>query len=156
MKTFKFKTTLKRPEGIGTWHYVDTPIRAQEEFDKKGKIRINGKINGVPFSATLIPRGNGEHFIVLAKATREKVGLEIGDEMKMEIWEDTSERVVSIPIDFQTVLSTDAGINTNFNNLAYSHKKAYVDWINDAKKEETRNNRMTKALAMIAENKKLR
>ena len=101
MNKISFNTTLKRPEGIGTWHYVDTPIETEKAFGTKGKVRIDGKIKGVEFKATLIPRGNGEHYVVLDKTIRETTRIEIGDSFEMEIWEDKSERRVEIPADFQ-------------------------------------------------------
>ena len=156
MKVFSFRTILKRPNGIGTWHYVDTPIQAKKEFDTKGKVRVSGKINGLPFYGTLIPRGNGEHYIVLDKSIRNRVKIKIGDELKMEIWKDSSKREVIIPDDLQIALSSKEGAQSFFRDLAYSNKKAYVDWINNAKKEETREARISKAIGMLTEKKKLR
>jgi uncharacterized protein YdeI (YjbR/CyaY-like superfamily) len=40
-----------------------------------------------------------------------------------------------------------------FENFAYSHKKEYLQWITEAKTEETRNKRMATALEWIAEGK---
>jgi uncharacterized protein YdeI (YjbR/CyaY-like superfamily) len=34
--------------------------------------------------------------------------------------------------------------------MAYGHRKAYVDWVEQAKKQETRDNRIRKAVDMIA------
>jgi len=39
-----------------------------------------------------------------------------------------------------------AGVLTYFETLAYSHKKEYIMWIEDAKKEETRMSRIEKAI----------
>ena len=44
---------------------------------------------------------------------------------------------------------------TNFNNLAPSHKKNYVLWISDAKREETRTKRLKEAVQLLKQNKKL-
>ncbi len=40
-----------------------------------------------------------------------------------------------------------------FTAFSYSHKKEYVQWITEAKTEETKNKRMISAIEMIAENK---
>jgi hypothetical protein len=42
-----------------------------------------------------------------------------------------------------------------FEKMAFTHRKEYIRWIEEAKKEETRLNRITKAINMIAMNKKL-
>ena len=156
MKTFKFKANLKRPDGIGTWHYVDTPIQAEKEFGSKGKVPICGTIDAIPFAATLIPRGNGEHYIVLDKNIREQTGIEVGDEINLKVWKDNAERVVTVPDDFEESLSSNRDANAFFQGLAYSYKKAYVDWINSAKRESTRTTRIAKSVTLLADRKKLR
>ena len=42
---------------------------------------------------------------------------------------------------------------TTFENFSYSHKKEYVEWITEAKREETRNKRLTTAIAWMAAGK---
>lgn len=42
-----------------------------------------------------------------------------------------------------------AGLLNYFESLAYSHKKEYLMWIGDAKKEETRKNRIEKAISKL-------
>jgi uncharacterized protein YdeI (YjbR/CyaY-like superfamily) len=41
----------------------------------------------------------------------------------------------------------------NFEKFSYSHKKEYIEWINEAKQEATRNRRLAAAVKMIAEAK---
>jgi len=40
-----------------------------------------------------------------------------------------------------------------FNNFSYSHKKEYIEWITEAKTEETRNKRMAAAIEWMTEGK---
>lgn len=40
-----------------------------------------------------------------------------------------------------------------FNNFSYSHKKEYVEWITEAKTEETRNKRIATAIEWMSEGK---
>lgn len=42
-----------------------------------------------------------------------------------------------------------AGVLKYFESLAYSHRKEYVRWIEEAKKQETREKRISKAIAML-------
>ncbi len=66
------------------------------------------------------------------------------------------DKKVNIPDDFHSNLLKNKNASVYFNDLAYSYKKAYVDWINNAKKEVTRVNRITKSIEMLEENIKLR
>jgi hypothetical protein len=61
---------------------------------------------------------------------------------------------VEIPSDFQKILNKHKDAKNIFDKLAYTHKKEYVRWITEAKKEETRDRRILKAIEMIKQNKK--
>jgi uncharacterized protein YdeI (YjbR/CyaY-like superfamily) len=58
-----------------------------------------------------------------------------------------------IPLYFSTALSKNKKASIAFEAFSPSHKKEYVDWITEAKTEDTRNRRMATALEWIAEGK---
>lgn len=58
-------------------------------------------------------------------------------------------RSVEVPEDFQEALNSKPDAKAFFDELAYSHRKEYVRWITDAKREETRKNRIDKAVDML-------
>lgn len=60
-----------------------------------------------------------------------------------------------IPDYFLQALSANLQAETNFQNMPPSQKRYYMNWITDAKKPETRQKRITQALSMLEQNKKL-
>jgi uncharacterized protein YdeI (YjbR/CyaY-like superfamily) len=74
----------------------------------------------------------------------------------VEIELDTEPREVNVPADFQMALSRDPGAGRFFDTLSYSHKSAYVLWIESAKKDETRQRRIPEAVRMLKEGRKQR
>lgn len=54
-----------------------------------------------------------------------------------------------IPPDLMDALSLDKAARQAFEALPPSHKKEYVQWILDAKKEETRNSRVIKTIEKL-------
>jgi hypothetical protein len=68
---------------------------------------------------------------------------------------DKSARMVILPDDFRNALSAKADVLGLFEKLAYSHRKEYVQWIEGAKKPETRERRIKQAVEKLAEGKKL-
>lgn len=58
-----------------------------------------------------------------------------------------------IPDYFTKALGKNKKAKQVFDNFAYSHKKEYMQWITEAKTEETRNKRMATAMEWIAEGK---
>jgi uncharacterized protein YdeI (YjbR/CyaY-like superfamily) len=71
----------------------------------------------------------------------------INNEKGLKITE-AKDKTVIIPADFKKQLIKNK-LFPYFENLAYSHQKEYVMWINDAKKEETKISRMDKAIEKL-------
>gem|GEM_PF-3064664 len=45
---------------------------------------------------------------------------------------------------------------TRFDKLSHTHRKEHVQWINEAKRPETRQNRLSKTIDMLLNGKKIR
>jgi uncharacterized protein YdeI (YjbR/CyaY-like superfamily) len=58
-----------------------------------------------------------------------------------------------VPAYFRTALNQNKKAKTTFDNFSYSHKKEYVTWIAEAKREETREKRLKTALQWLAQGK---
>jgi hypothetical protein len=57
-------------------------------------------------------------------------------------WADPVKKTVRIPQDLSVALQKKKKISEYFDSLAYSHKREYVEWIIEAKKDETRKARI--------------
>lgn len=60
---------------------------------------------------------------------------------------------VTVPADLKAALAKNAKAGKTFENFSYSHKKEYVDWITDAKREEARTKRLKLAIQWLAQGK---
>ena len=65
----------------------------------------------------------------------------------------TEKKELIIPKYFLTVLNKNEKALKVFENFSYSHKKEYVEWIIEAKTEETKNKRMATAIEWMTEGK---
>jgi uncharacterized protein YdeI (YjbR/CyaY-like superfamily) len=63
---------------------------------------------------------------------------------------------VDIPEDLAQALEDLPQAKEAFNQLSYSHKKEYVNWILSSRQAETRQHRIEKALILLSQGKKLR
>ena len=64
---------------------------------------------------------------------------------------DLDERTLDMPNDFDEALDAHVIARARFDKMSYSHQKEYVEWIEAAKKDETRARRIVKAVEQIAE-----
>jgi uncharacterized protein YdeI (YjbR/CyaY-like superfamily) len=61
--------------------------------------------------------------------------------------------VMNIPRELTSVLKSNKKAETTFNDFSYSNKKEYIEWINGAKTEDTRNKRLETAVEWLEEGK---
>ena len=57
------------------------------------------------------------------------------------------------PDDLAAALKKNKKAQASFESLSPSHRREYVEWITEAKREETRAKRLEQAIAWIAEGK---
>ena len=60
---------------------------------------------------------------------------------------------LTVPADLKAALAKNAKARKTFENFSYSHRKEYVQWITDAKREETRKERLKKTIQWLAQGK---
>jgi len=65
----------------------------------------------------------------------------------------TDKKELIIPDYFLKVLGKNKKALKVFEEFSYSHKKEYLEWITDAKTDDTRNKRISLAIDMIQEGK---
>lgn len=152
----RFETTLEKPDASGTWTYFTVPFVVEKAFGSKSRVKVKGTIDSFPFRSSLMPRGDGTHYMVVKKSIRDAIGKGRGDTIKVSIDIDTEVRDVNVPEDFRSALAMHKKALTVFQTFSYSHKKEYVDWIETAKRPETRIRRIHIAVEKIAEGIRLK
>lgn len=135
---------LKDQEHNGS--YCEIPFNVFETFGKK-RVKIKALIDAVEYRGLLTPMG-GKYGVFMNKEVRDKVGKTYGDLVHISIEEDDEPRVVEIPDDLLQLMIENE-VKPFFDSLSFTHQKEYVQWILDAKKEETRQNRLVKAIEMM-------
>jgi len=63
---------------------------------------------------------------------------------------------LEVPADLQAALAKNKKARENFERFAPSHKKQYIFWITQAKREETRRRRIDETIKLLTEGKKSR
>ena len=109
-------------------------------------VRVN--VNGVTLPLRLARMG-GENLIGLARAAREQAGVTIGSAYQVDIVADEAARSVEVPEDLAAALAGNGTARAAFEALADSHRKEFVRWISEAKRDTTRAQRVSKTLEML-------
>jgi hypothetical protein len=146
MKKKKFIGKIIDAGGGGA--YVEIPFDVEKEFGSK-RPKIKATIDSEPYRGSLLRMGTQCHILGILKEIRTKIGKAPGDEVAIIIESDDKPRVVEIPGDFQKALDDDPIAKEEFARFSYSHKREWVLWIENAKKAETRESRILKAIATL-------
>jgi hypothetical protein len=133
MTDLTFKTKLMRPEEVGTWTFASISMELANRAQLRARMRIRGTIDGTHFRSSLMPARDGDVFVIVNKELREKIGKGHGEVVEMT-WVGILRRLLTVFPDLKKALSQNAKAETYFRKMAPSHRKAYVQWIEQAKK----------------------
>lgn len=106
-----------------------------------------GMIDGFAFRSSVFPTGEDGHSLIVNKAMRTGAEAAPGNTVRVVLRRDTAPRTVDVPKDRRAALSNVPPAKAIFERLAWSHNKAYVDWIDDAKRAEARARRVEETIA---------
>jgi Bacteriocin-protection, YdeI or OmpD-Associated/Domain of unknown function (DUF1905) len=147
----RFTGTLTEASGAGG-RWVECPFDAQKEFGQ-ARPPVVGLINGQPYRTRLMRYG-GQTVLGLTKEIRAAAGVELGDEILVDIELDTAPRELDVPEALALALASDEPARAAFDALAYTHRKEYAKWVAEAKQPATRERRAAKAREMLLEGTK--
>jgi hypothetical protein len=136
-----FTTTLVEEGG------VEVPFDIEKVFGRK-RMPIVVTVNGVKYRTTVAVYG-GRYFFPMRRAIREQAGVPANGTCRLTIEPDLAPRVVEAPRDLMTAMRKHAPALARWKTWSYTHQKELVDWVTSAKRAETRERRIEKALAML-------
>jgi len=150
-KTQTFTAVIQSAGNGGA--YVEVPFDVEAVFGSK-RPKVTALIEGIPYRGILTRMGTECHILGIRKEIRAQAGKSFGDAVTVTVELDTEPRAVEIPADLLKELKKDKETKALFDKLSYTHQKEYVTWIAEAKKDETRQNRIAKTIAMLRQGKK--
>jgi hypothetical protein len=150
-ETQRFRALIESSDSGGA--YVTIPFDVEAVFGKK-RVKVKATFDGEPYRGSIVRMGGPDHFLIIRKDIRAAIGKQPGDEVEVTIEEDTEPRVVEVPDDLAAALDASPTAKAFFENLSFSHRREYVEWIEDAKRAATRERRIGKAVEMLAAGRK--
>jgi hypothetical protein len=146
----EFKTKLKGDESRGdSSAYFTLPFDTRDLWGK-AKVPVKVTINDHTWRSTVGNRGGVQYIVVNAEARR-KAGVKAGAFVTITLEPDTEKREIEIPTALQKALGTK--LTQKLNGLSFTHKKEFVVWYSEAKKEDTRTRRVEKMKQMLSAGK---
>jgi bifunctional DNA-binding transcriptional regulator/antitoxin component of YhaV-PrlF toxin-antitoxin module len=143
--SMRFRTYVEPPKPM---RGLEVPPDVVESLGQGKRPPVTITINGHSWkSRVAIMRGR--YLLGLSNANRRAAGVEIGDEVEVEVELDSKPRIVVEPADFARALEADPIARAAYDRLPDGRKRQHVREIESAKKPETRTRRIEKALAAL-------
>jgi hypothetical protein len=98
---------------------------------------------------TTVARMGGRFLVPLSAANREAAGVRAGDEVDVAIELDAAPREVEVPEDLRERLAADSTAAQFFEQLSFTHRKEWVQWVTEAKLSETRASRVDRTVEAL-------
>ncbi|MHC4377325.1 MAG: DUF1905 domain-containing protein [Planctomycetota bacterium] len=148
MPTFRTELIHGRKRPYSTWTFVRVPESVRAKFEGSGRLPVKCTLRRATFRGTL-SRGEGDYRIHVKKELLEELGLAAGDRVQVTLELDREPRTFAIPGELQALLDGDAALARAYADLTPSLKRAWAQYIDEGKRQDTRDRRAKKAPAGI-------
>jgi len=143
----KFKTTIGELSNNVYYEHILVPKKIHDKIAEGGSRRVLCYVNNEEyFHAGLMPKGDGDYFIILNKKRMKQFKLEVGAAVQIKLEKDTSKYGMRMPEEFEEVLGTDAEGAEWFEKLTDGKKRNLIHLIAKVKNPDLK---ITKALIML-------
>ncbi len=132
---------------------MEVPPEVVEELGAGKKPPVRVTIAGHTYRSTIAPRKD-RYLLGVSAENRELAGVEAGDEVEVELELDSEPRVIELPADLAAELAEDAKAKAFYEGLTPSQQGSYVNWVESAKKAETRESRVAKSVEKLGSGQK--
>lgn len=136
---------LEKFPGKGGWTYAALPEIPPDKRAHFGWVRVKGRIDDFEIkSYHLMPMGNGQLFLPVKAEIRKKIGKQEGDTVHVILYTDSAP--TETPEELMECLREDPAVFKAFMDQTDGEKKSMIEWIYAAKQEDTKIERIAKAM----------
>lgn len=150
MAKFRFRALLY-DAGNG-FVCLDLPREVSAKLPR-GRAPVAGVLNTFPIRTSVFPTGNGSHMMLVNKAMQKGAAVAVGDTVMLRLEVDTEPRQVTLSPDVKKALAASTAARSAFEAMPYSHQKEYLEYIDEARRPETRARRIAKTVETLAQKK---
>jgi hypothetical protein len=138
----RFTVELQRVQKTATMFRI--PFDLEEAFGRK-RPPVAVTIRGHTWRTTPGVY-DGVGYVVVNRSVKAATGVDAGDRVRVAMELDTKPRTVRLPAELRAALAEDPEAKAAFASMSFTHRREYVDWIEEAKRPETRARRVAESV----------
>lgn len=93
---------------------------------------------------------DGVGHVVVNRTVKAATGVDAGDRVRVRMELDDEPRTVTVPADLAAALAARPRARDAFAEMSFTHRREYVEWVDDAKRPETRARRIATTVERAA------
>jgi hypothetical protein len=145
----QFEAKLWSPmEGKG-WTFITLPRSASAQLPTRGRVAVEGTINGFSFRTSAFPDGDGSHNIMINGTMRKGAEANAGDTARFTLQAANDAVAVAPPRELLAALKKTAKASAQWKAITPKAQAEWVNWITSAKRDETRAARVAKTIERL-------
>jgi len=153
-KRFIFNAVLERWASGMEYYAISIPHEITVALKTNASVPVLAQINNSePFTASLFPVGGGRHYLRIKNIICKAVHIKEKDTISVKIIVRNREDEITIPSDLKKALK-QAGVSKEFESIPIGRKSYLLRIINEAKRAETREKRITEIVKETISKKK--
>lgn len=149
MTTQSFKSVVSKS---GSRVFIALPFNPNDVWGVKGRHHIRGTVNGLGVRGSLGSDGK-QYFLLLGAAWRRDCSIDVGTAVDVVLAPEGPQSE-SLSADVTHALDAEPQAKAFFESLATFYRKAYIKWIEGAKRPETRTARIQELIELLKAGKK--
>jgi hypothetical protein len=92
---------------------------------------------------------DGVGYIVVNRTVKAATGVDAPDRVRVTMELDTEPRTVRVPPDLRAALRDDGSADAAFAKLSFTHRREYVEWVEEAKRQASRDRRIAETVERV-------
>jgi uncharacterized protein YdeI (YjbR/CyaY-like superfamily) len=148
----QFRGALEKFHGNGlNWTILRIPFSVEKIWGVRGVFRVHVDVNRYEFTASLLPTGKGEHYLIVNKKIQKAARIVPGTSAIFRVAPDRTPRELKTPAELERALSEDRALKKWFEGLNRGIKKWLIDMIAKTESSETRKRRADRIAEQLME-----
>ena len=141
----RFTVALERVGKTATMFRI--PFDLEEAFGRK-RPPVTVTIRGHTWRTTPGVYDGVGH-VVVNRSVKAATGVDAPERVRVTMELDTKPRTVRVPADLRAALAGDPDAKAAFAAMSFTHRREYVEWVEEAKRAETRARRVAGTLELV-------
>lgn len=146
----RYTTTIEQSTNpADSWAWVDFPYDLKALYGIGNLVPAIMTFDGLSYQGSIAKMGGQHPMLLIKRDILKQLGKHKGETVAVTVTFDDQPRQIMLPIELKRALDKQPVAKAIHQQLAFSHRREYAQWVAEAKQSTTRERRAAKAVEII-------